>query len=173
MIVTEYKVIKRKYGIPQLKIKQNFETKYEGQPDYELLCEMLDEMYDLSWLNDEYVYVISMDTGFHIKGVYELGHGNYNTVSAYNRELFIFLLLTGAEQFVIVHNHPNGELEASESDKLCVINMNMCAKILNLKFAESIIVTEEGFLCIKSELDMFNKNMINDFENIDWDKIKL
>lgn len=68
MKVNEYRVVhKEGYGIPELKIAHTYETSYNNQPSCEYLSYMLDEIYDLSYCNEEYMYVISMDTAFHIK----------------------------------------------------------------------------------------------------------
>ena len=56
MKVNEYRVVhKEGYGIPELKIAHTYETSYNNQPS----CEYL------SYCNEEYMYVISMDTAFH------------------------------------------------------------------------------------------------------------
>lgn len=167
MQVNEYRIIHTKdYGVPMLKIAHTYKTQYNNQPSCEYLSYMLDELYDLSYCNEEYMYVISMDSAFHIKGIYEAGHGNCNTVPVYSRELFTFLLLSGAEQFVCVHNHPNGYLVASDDDKKWTSAMKMIANILHIDFVDHIIVTEEGFITIGDEDNAL-------FDNIDWDKIKI
>ena len=167
MKVNEYKVIHEEgYGIPKLKLAHTYDTRYNNQPSCEELSYMLDEIYDLSYCNEEYMYVISMDTNFHIKGIYEAGHGNCGSVPVYSRELFTFLLLTGAERFVCVHNHPNGKLEASEGDKKWTSTMKMVANILNMEFLDHIIVTEDGIISIGEESESL-------FGNINWDEIKI
>lgn len=168
MKVNEYVVIKRNYGIPELKLKQCYNvTSYNGEHDIEKLSYMIDEIYELSYLNEEYLYVVSMDTNFHIKGIYEAGHGYFKGVQVYSKELFTFLLLTGAERFVVFHNHPNGMLEASDGDKKWTMSMNMCANILNIEMLDHLIMTEEGFTSIKDEINLF------EMDKIEWDKINI
>lgn len=154
MTVNEYRVIKRDYGIPELSLKQSHETNYNGEPNIEELSYMLDELFEMSYLNEEYLYVISMDSAWNIKGIYEAGHGDCSTVPVYNRELFIFLLLSGAEQFVIAHNHPNGMLESSDGDKKWTIAVNLCANILHLKLLDHLVMTEEGVISVKDDVEL-------------------
>lgn len=169
MEVNEYRVVHEKgYGIPKLKIVRTYETKYSNQPSSEYISYMLDEIYDLSYCNEEYLYVVSMDAMCHIKGIYEAGHGNCNSVPVYSRELFTFLLLSGAERFICVHNHPNGILVASEGDKKWTQTMKLIANILHLEFMDHVIVTEEGIACIGDDY----KALFSDID-IDWDKIKI
>ena len=156
------------YGIFKLKVIYIYKTSYDNRPSCEYLSYMLDEIYDLSYCNEEYMYVISMDTNFHIKGIYEAGHGDFSSVTIYSRELFTFLLLSGAERFVCVHNHPNGNLEASDGDKKWTQTMKLTANILHIEFTDHIIVTEEGFISIIDE----DKTLFSDI-HIDWDKIKI
>ena len=159
MKVNEYRVVHEiGYGIPLLKVSHVYETRYENQPSSEYLSYMLDEIYDLSYCNEEYMYVVSMDTNFHIKGIYPAGHGSHDSVAVYSREMFTFLLLSGAERFICVHNHPNGNLEASEGDIMWMENMKAVSSILHLDFADYMIVTEEGVNSIMSNNSM---NFVN------------
>lgn len=168
MQIKEYRVEKEpNYGAPVLKVAHTYETRYNGEANYYQLADMLDEIFNLSYLNEEYLYVISMDTNFHIKGIYEAGHGNYSSVQVCSRELFTFLLLSGAEKFVTVHNHPNGNLESSEGDKKWTSTMRLCANILHIEYAEHIIVTEDGVNLISKDFEPWILSDIN------WDEIKL
>ena len=167
MKVNEYRVIKKNYGTPELSLKQIHETEYDGEPNIEKLSYMLDELFELSYLNEEYLYVISMDSAWNIKGIYEAGHGDCSNVPVYNRELFTFLLLSGAEQFVVAHNHPNGMLESSDGDKKWTMAVNLCANILHIKLLDHLVMTEEGVISVKDDVGL------SGFERINWDEIKL
>lgn len=165
MKINEYKVVKSNYGLPNLKIAHTYKTEIEDYTSYENMAAMLDEIFYLSYLNEEYMYVVSLDSGSHVKGVYELAHGCHKFVTAYSKELFTFLLLSGATQFVVVHNHPSGILEPSEQDKKWTASMQMSANILHIDFLEHIIVTEDGFITIKDGN--------NAYDCINWDEIIL
>lgn len=167
MRINEYRVIKNNYGLPQLSVRQSYQINYNNEPDIIKLSYILDELFELSYLNEEYLYVISLDTAFHIKGIYEAGHGDCSSVAVYSRELFTFLLLSGAEQFVVAHNHPNGILESSDGDKSWTISMNLCANILHIKFLDHIIMTEEGVISVKNDVNF------GGMEKVDWDSIHL
>ncbi len=78
-----------------------------------------------------------------------------------------FFLLSGAEQFVVAHNHPNGILESSDGDKSWTISMNLCANILHIKFLDHIIMTEEGVISVKNDVNF------GGMEKVDWDSIHL
>lgn len=165
MEVKEYRVIKKKYGHPKLKTTHTYKSNLEKISNCYDIADLLDEIFDLSYCNEEYMYVVSMDTGGHIKGIFELGHGDYEKVPGFNRELYIFLLLSGAEAFYIAHNHPNGVLEPSKGDMECTNLMIMCANVLHIEFLDHLILTEDDCIGIKNEclsnikIDLNNLNL--------------
>ena len=60
MQVTEYRVVhEENYGITKLKATHTYETSYDNRPSCEYLSYMLDEIYDLSYCNEEYLQLIS------------------------------------------------------------------------------------------------------------------
>ena len=61
------------------------------------------------------------------------------------------LLLMGANNFVLVHNHPNNALEVSPSDINLASKILVNSNLLEIKFRDSIIVCDEDFLSLKAE----------------------
>ncbi len=66
---------------------------------------------------DHVVYAIAYNGDSKLLGIFNVAHGNHERVYIGKREVFIFLLLVGAEKFILVHNHPYGLLYISAADK--------------------------------------------------------
>lgn len=141
---------------PQLNIVSTIDEDpcgvYDGRDpydDYEVVLMILKEHLKMDKLSAEHLVCVGMEYG-DIKGILISAIGNHKEVPIYHRNLVDFLVLTGSESFIIVHNHPNGILEASEGDKQTVRVFKELAETLGVEFGGDYIITTEGFLNIET-----------------------
>ena len=148
MKIIEYKVIRNEERHPALmEVKSHNWNK--DLNSYENIVAMLNKCFHMDILNEEYAYVISLDTALNCLGVFELSHGTTLATNISNKELYTFLLLTGAEQYVVAHNHPSGQLDISDGDERMTSSINAFSLLLNIKMLESIIISKKGFTLIQ------------------------
>lgn len=57
----------------------------------------------------------------------------------------------GAVALILVHNHPSGNLKASEADKQLTKKLKTAAESLDIKVLDHIIVTEKSYLSFADE----------------------
>lgn len=57
-------------------------------------------------------------------------------------EIFIRLLLVGASNFVIAHNHPSGDCTLSKEDINLTKRIKYCADIMGIPLLDHIIIGE-------------------------------
>ncbi|MCM8567791.1 DNA repair protein RadC [Gramella jeungdoensis] len=57
----------------------------------------------------------------------------------------------GAVSIILVHNHPSGNLKASEADKQLTKKLKTAAESLDIKVLDHIIVTEKSYLSFADE----------------------
>ena len=96
-------------------------------------------------------YVMALDYIYRPLGILQLSIGDYKSCMIYSRPIATFLLLIGAKRFFVVHNHPDGRLEASTND---ITNKDMIGSMSNLlefEFNGSYIVTKDGFINIETD----------------------
>ena len=74
------------------------------------------------------------------------GKGTHNSSPINQKGIYTRLLLMGATQFVVMHNHPSGEVNVSKNDKLVCELLEEIAKKLDLNFADFLIIGNEQFL---------------------------
>lgn len=151
MKIIEYKIIRNDLRHPQLEIKHEYKWNGKDFKSYDNIVQMMKDCFDMHKLNEEYVYVLSFDFDLNLLGVFELSHGTTKISLIENKELYTYLLLSGAEEFVVLHNHPSGTLDISNDDKNITSNVNAFSAIMNIKMLESIIVSKNGYKLIMDE----------------------
>ena len=57
----------------------------------------------------------------------------------------------GAVSLILVHNHPSGNLSASEADKQLTKKLKNAAESLDIKVLDHVIVTEKSYLSFADE----------------------
>ena len=137
-------VLRIKDGRPELFVKEMFNVKFK-EIGYDEIVEVMINNIQMHSEFTEHLYVALGDYQNKFLGISEISHGNQTSSLLYIRELLIIILLSGANRFFIIHNHPEGELEFSKAD------YNLVGKIMlaiqpfeNIEFVDSIIITPDG-----------------------------
>lgn len=139
MNVKEYIVVRDKEQHPCLKVKN--EIKWDKTfLVTENIINFFNENYLMNQLSEEYAYVISLNCQMKPLGVFQLSHGNWFQCDIKMRELGIFLLLTGAERFIIAHNHPNGSCQPSEGDFKITNKMNEFSDLIDIQLIQHYVI---------------------------------
>ena len=108
--------------------------------DPEIIVKAMNDMFGASDAAEEYVWLLAMDVKCHVLAVFELSHGTVDCSHAGIREAMIRLLLTGASCFVLLHNHPSGDVSPSRADLQAIKRLADAAGIMCIKFLDHIIV---------------------------------
>lgn len=110
----------------------------------EKICRMINEMFQLSSMTDEYAYMIAADPKCHIKGVFEISHGTQCMTLLPCQTIFRNALLVGASSIFIVHNHPTGDVTPSEMDKESTAKIKKAGDLMDVKLLDHLIIGAEG-----------------------------
>ena len=108
------------------------------------IARMFNDVFALSSMAEEYVYMAAFSTAYKVLGVFEVSHGTASTAVASPREIFIRLLLSGVSCFVICHNHPSGDCKPSDDDIGITKRLQECASLMGITFTDHII-TGNGY----------------------------
>lgn len=112
------------------------------------IFEMINLVYHTQALPEEYVWVLALDQKNHPVGIFEVSHGTVNASVVTPREVFMRLLLCGATYFVLIHNHPSGDLEPSADDMNVTKRMKECGTMMGIGLLDHIIIGD-GYLSFK------------------------
>lgn len=107
----------------------------------------LDEEFHVIFLNSE--YKILSENSFPSKQFHFAGTTDKTVV--YPRKIFEEGLKKKAYAMILVHNHPNGVLEASEYDKNLTDLIKIGAKTIGIELIDHLIVTNSGFLSFRQQ----------------------
>jgi DNA repair protein RadC len=148
MKIKEFRIIQNRDGHPQLDIINKYDWYKNKIESYKDIVEIMKTYYKMHLLNEEYVYVLAFDSYLNLKGIFQLSHGTSKSSYLTNKELYTFLLLAGADKFVIVHNHPNGNLDISEGDYDVTNNIILFSNYMDIELSKHIIISKKGYIFI-------------------------
>lgn len=111
----------------------------------EKVADVMNKFFELDKQTEEYLYLISMKVKCKPIGFFEIAHGIGNASMVGIKEILIQVLLTGAVNIIIVHNHPSGICEASEQDLLVTQRFSEASNLIGLQFLDHIIIGKDNY----------------------------
>ena len=96
----------------------------------------------------EYFWVIGLNTANHIMYIEVVAIGNLNRIYIDTVEVFCYAVAKKCKRIIIVHNHPSGNLQASESDKKLTETLVKGGSYLNIEVLDHIIISENGYVSL-------------------------
>ena len=106
---------------------------------------MMNDAFYASLQAEEYVWVIALNTKCRPVGIFEISHGTVNMSVVEPREVFIRLCLCGAVSFIMVHNHPSGDVCPSDSDDKLTSRMKEAGKMMRIEMLDHIIIGQNYY----------------------------
>lgn len=84
-------------------------------------------------------------------GWYKAGIGGMSGVCVDSRIIFNIAIQCGASGILVSHNHPSGNLNASQEDINLTVKLIEGGKILDIKLLDHIIITKDGYTSMADE----------------------
>lgn len=114
---------------------------------------LMNDVFHLNQMAEEFMYILAMNAGNSLNGVFELSHGNATSTFAFPREVLIRCLLCGATSFIMVHNHPSGDTYPSKDDILATKEMTQAAELIGITFLDHIIIGQYSYYSFKQHTE--------------------
>jgi len=89
--------------------------------------------------------IILLDRSNKVLGLYEVCQGGTCGVTVDVKLIFAAALKASAHGIILSHNHPSGNLNASEADMLITTRIKKAGELLEIPVLDHIIVTSEGY----------------------------
>lgn len=99
----------------------------------------------------EMFHVILLNKANYCLGVSIIGVGATDQVTVNIKEIFQLALKTNASGIILSHNHPSGNKEPSEGDKLLTRRVKDGAKSLDIVLLDHIIITSMDYYSFADE----------------------
>lgn len=109
------------------------------------IVDMINTVFSIGRLAEEYVWMVAVDGANHFIGLFEISHGTVNMSVINRREVFIRLLLSGAVSFFLIHNHPSGDLTPSSQDIESTKIMITAGKLMGIPLMDHIIIGKTSY----------------------------
>lgn len=98
----------------------------------------------------EHFWVVSLDWGNTILNIELVSLGTYNETLVKPMEVLSIPLQKKAVKLILVHNHPSGNLEPSEGDKVVTDRLIQACKIMQIEIEDHLIITERSYYSFHS-----------------------
>ena len=100
---------------------------------------------------DEFVWLLCLNSRLELVGIFELSRGDNGTAIVSIPGIFERLLLAGGRGFILVHNHPSGDVSPSKNDEETTEQLIKASDIMGIRFYDSIIVTDGAYYSFREE----------------------
>ncbi len=107
-------------------------------------------MYQMSALEQEYLYVILLDTRNRVLGKpQEIYHGSLNTSLIRAGEVFREAVKINAAGLIVAHNHPSGDPSPSPEDVAVTRTLVEAGKLLDIEVLDHLVIGRQRFVSLK------------------------
>jgi DNA repair protein RadC len=84
-------------------------------------------------------------------GIYEISSGGITGTIVDLRLIFSAALKANATSLIMIHNHPSGNLTASDADKQITQKVKEAGKLLDITLLDSLIITTKSYYSFADE----------------------
>jgi DNA repair protein RadC len=114
------------------------------------VCNSSQEIFDYFYhsmrdLRKEIIKVVYLNSQNQIIEIRDFSQGTVDSAYVYPREVIEGALRSSAVSLVLVHNHPSGNPEPSQSDKLLTRDLVFSATMLQIKLLDHIIIGDNKY----------------------------
>jgi DNA repair protein RadC len=132
-------------------VSVNYSTKVKAKDRKEL--EGLSEAYQLIWDRSiglqlelkEFFYMLVLDRANKVLGIMKLGEGSASACIVDIQQMVRTALLCNAQGVIMWHNHPSGNINPSEADKVITERAKQALKLMDINLIDHFIITAEKY----------------------------
>lgn len=103
----------------------------------------------LGFLKEEEFWLISLDSKYAVIGECLISKGLIDRSPVYPKKIIETAMKHGAYSILLLHNHPNGNPQASEQDITITKAIEIPARVLNISIFDHIIVANDKHFSFK------------------------
>lgn len=93
----------------------------------------------------EHLVAVFLNTKLRLTAYHVVSVGSLNEALSHPREIFRPAILAGAYRIVLMHNHPSGDPEPSQADRLMTKRIDEAGELIGITLLDHVIVgTPEG-----------------------------
>ena len=116
--------------------------------------QLLREIWSNKMEHVEEMYMILLNRANKALGYSVISKGGVSGTVVDIKIIFQTALIGNASSFIIAHNHPSGNLKASKADLKLTWNLKEASEIMDIKFLDHLILTNDSYLSLADEGEM-------------------
>lgn len=93
----------------------------------------------------ERMAVICINKANHIIGYNVLSEGGVSGTTVDVKIIMQHAILTNSSNIILIHNHPSGNLKASNADIMITKKVSEACKVMDITLLDHLIITDESF----------------------------
>lgn len=105
---------------------------------------LLNKVFDFEHLTTEMFVMLALDTRKKIIGTFIISQGVINSALVSPRDIYQRAFLSNAHSIIVAHNHPSGNTEPSQEDKILTKTIVDAGKIMGVDVCDSLIICGEN-----------------------------
>jgi len=146
----------RRLKTVQLKLGQDYisdpledENPKAENPDdaYEILKSLYRQLDD----DQEHMIMLVLNVSNEVAGFKVISSGTQTSSEADTKIIFKNALMLGATKIVLAHNHPSGNLQASDADIKFTQKAIAAGKVIDIPVVDHIIITHKAYISMRKE----------------------
>jgi DNA repair protein RadC len=94
----------------------------------------------LAGTDREHFLVLTLDSKNRLIGLNTVSIGSLNSSLAHPREVMKLAILQNAAAIIVAHNHPSGEVTASQEDRNLTDRLKQVSELLGIRLLDHVIV---------------------------------
>jgi len=99
----------------------------------------------------EEVKILMLNRANFVLGIHELSKGGTNCCIVDIKMVLSISLKCNADSIILIHNHPSGNLNPSESDKILTMKINDGCKMIDINLLDHLIITNGKYYSFRDE----------------------
>ncbi len=104
-----------------------------------------------SYEHREYFYIMLLNRSNQILGFSQISMGGISGTVTDVRIIFQTAIKANASSLILAHNHPSGNLSASEADIHITRKIQEAGKVLDITLLDHMIMTEDSYLSMADD----------------------
>ncbi len=106
---------------------------------------------EIGFSDREYFLVLYLNQSNQLIGYDNLFSGTINETKIYQREIIHQAIVRGCTKIILAHNHPSGNLAASDADIMTTVQLMQACQLMNVDVLDHLIVTQNGYTSFVQE----------------------
>jgi DNA repair protein RadC len=99
----------------------------------------------------EYGYMLLLNRANHVIGYYQLSKGGTTSTIMDIKVISQIAVITNSQSIILAHNHPSGNLKASDNDRKLNEKVKAALKLFDITLLDHIILTEDSYTSMADE----------------------